>query len=286
MGDRNLPPSAAAGESSPNRGSSRRKEKSEYVVMAVDRALDILESFGFSKEELGVTELSRRLRLPKNNVFRLLATLETRGYIEQDRRSGHYRLGIKTFEVGNIFLHHLGLRRQAHPVLQEVVGKCNETAFLAVLDGPDVVYVLVEETGQAVRVVIRAGHRQPSYCTAAGKMLLAHESQDHLSEMFRQHSLQQVTPNTIVEPRALQAHLRDTAKQGYAVENEECETGVRCVAAPVRDYSRRVVAAVGLMGPALRFAPERMESELAPLAVEAGATIARRLGYDAAVGLA
>src|SRR5574341_1315456 len=142
-------------ESLPGRGSQRRKEKAEYVVQAVDRALDILESFGYTQEELGVTELSRKLRLPKNNVFRLLATLETRGYIEQDRRTGNYRLGIKTFEVGNVFLHHLGLRRQARPVLEDLVGKCNETAYLAVIDGTEVVYILVQETTHTVRVAPR-----------------------------------------------------------------------------------------------------------------------------------
>jgi DNA-binding IclR family transcriptional regulator len=281
-----MSPSSGPMDPSQARGGNRRKDKSEYVVMAVDRALDILESFGFSKEELGVTELSRHLRLPKNNVFRLLATLETRGYIEQDRRSGNYRLGIKTFEVGNVFLHHLGLRRQAQPVLEELAGKCNETSYLAVLDGADVVYVLIEETGHAVRVVIRVGHRQPTFCTAPGKVLLAHETQDQVAEILRRRPIQPVTPNTIVDPRSFHAHLRDIAKQGNAVDDEECEAGVRCVATPVRDYSRRVVAAVGLMGPSIRFSPERMESELIPLATEAAAAISQRLGYAAAVGLA
>jgi len=143
----------------------RRKEKSEYVVQSVDRALDILEAFNYSEEELGVTELSHKLNLHKNNVFRLLATLETRGYIEQDKKTGNYRLGIKIFEVANVFLHHLGLRRQARPILEELVGKCNETAYLAVTDGPEVVYILMQETSHAVRVASRMGQRLPAYCT-------------------------------------------------------------------------------------------------------------------------
>src|SRR3970040_2950022 len=133
----------------------RRKEKSEYVVQSVDRALDILEAFNYSEEELGVTELSHKLNLHKNNVFRLLATLETRGYIEQDKRTGNYRLGIKTFEVANIFLHHLGLRRQARPILEDLVGRSDETGYLAILDGPEVVYVQMQETSQTVRMLQR-----------------------------------------------------------------------------------------------------------------------------------
>lgn len=273
-------------ESRPGRGTQRRKEKAEYVVQAVDRALDILESFGYSQEELGVTELSRKLRLPKNNVFRLLATLETRGYIEQDRRTGNYRLGIKTFEVGNVFLYHLGLRRQARPVLDELVAKCNETAYLAVTDGAEAVYILMQETSHAVRVASRMGQRLPAHCTAAGKVQLAHESQDRLVELFRDRPLTPRTPNTLADLPRLLGHLREVAKQGYAVDDEELEAGMRCVAAPVRDYSRRVVAGVGLAGPVSRFSLERIESELVPLVVEAGVRISRRLGYDVALGMA
>ncbi len=182
-------------ESRPDRAGQRRKDKTEYVVHAVDRALDILESFGYSKEELGVTELSNKLKLPKNNVFRLLATLECRGYIEQDRRSGNYRLGIKTFEVGNVFLHHLGLRRQARPVLEDLVAKCNETAYLAVIDGPEVVYILMQETAHTVRVASRMGHRLPAYCTAGGKVQLAHESQERFGEIFRDRPVRPRSPS-------------------------------------------------------------------------------------------
>lgn len=277
---------AFTAESRPGGGGARRKDKGEYVVHAVDRALDILESFGYSKEELGVTELSRKLKLPKNNVFRLLATLECRGYIEQDRRSGNYRLGIKTFEVGNVFLHHLGLRRQARPVLEDLVAKCNETAYLAVIDGSEVVYILMQETTHTVRLAPRMGYRLPAYCTAGGKVQLAHESQERLGEIFRDHLLHPLTKNTLTDLRTLHAHLRQIAKQGYAVDDEEMEPGVRCIAAPVRDYSRRVVAGVGLSGPVSRFSMERIDSELVPLVVEAGARISQRLGFEAAIGLA
>lgn len=281
-----VPATSLGAESRPARGTNRRKEKAEYVVQAVDRALDILECFGYSKEELGVTELSKKLRLPKNNVFRLLATLECRGYIEQDRHSGNYRLGLKTFEVGNVFLHHLGLRRQARPVLEEMVARCNETAYLAVTDGPEVVYILMQETSHTVRVVPRMGHRLPAYRTAAGKVQLAYESQDRLADILRERPLNPGAGSTPADMRAFHAHLREVAKQGYAMDDEEFDPGVRCVAAPVRDYSKRVVAAVGLLGPASRFSPERMEGELLPLVVEASARLSQRLGYEVALGLA
>jgi len=261
----------------------RKKEKADYVVQSVDRALDILESFDLSAEELGVTELAQKLNLHKNNVFRLLATLEVRGYIEQDRKSGNYRLGIKTFEIANVFLHHLGLRRQARPILEELVNKCDETANLAILDGSDVIYILMHETSQTVRIVLRLGQRLPAHCTAAGKAQLAFESVDRLQLLFKDTPLRKLTENTIVSPEALREHLREVAKVGFALDNEEFELGVRCLAAPVRDYSHKVVASVGLSGPLSRFSMERIEKELVPLVKEAGEKISERLGYEIGV---
>lgn len=258
----------------------RRKEKAEYLVQSVDRALDILEAFNYQQEEFGVTELSQKLGLHKNNVFRLLATLELRGYIEQDKRTGNYRLGIKTFEVANIFLHHLGLRRQARPILEEIVNRCDETAYLAILDGAEVVYVLMNETSQTVRIVPRLGHRLPAYCTAAGKVQLAYESRDHLAEIFAGRPLKKHTANTIDNFEKLLTHLREVTRLAYAVDDQELEEGIRCVAAPVKDYSHRVVAGLGLAGPVSRFSTERIEKELVPLVKEAANKLSQRLGYE------
>jgi len=257
-----------------------RKDKSAYVVQSVDRALEILGAFNYNREALGVTELSQKLGLHKNNVFRLLASLETRGYIEQDKKTGNYRLGIRTFEVGNVFLHHLGLRRQARPILEEMVKRCDETAYLAVSDGPEVVNVLMQETSRPVRVVPRLGHRLPAYCTASGKAQLAYESADRLAQLFNHHPFRKHTDNTIYSLDALLEHLQEVARLGFAVDNEELEDGVRCVAAPVRDYSHRVIAGVDLSGPASRFSLERIESELVPLVMEAATQISQRLGYE------
>lgn len=261
----------------------RKKEKTEYIVQSVDRALDILEAFNYSEEELGVTELAHRLGLHKNNVFRLLATLEVRGYIEQDKKSGNYRLGLKTFELASVFLHHLGIRRQAKPILEELVARCDETAYLAVLDGPEVVYLLMQETSQTVRTIPRVGRRLPAYCTASGKVQLAYESTDRLNEIFREYPLKKLTDRTITDLAALKEHLKGVAGQGYAVDDEELEEGVRCLAAPIRDYSHRVVAAVDLSGPVSRFSFERIEQKLVPLVKEAAAKISQRLGYEVGV---
>lgn len=266
---------------SPPPGISHAKRvRSGHQFHSVDKALDVLGVFDYDQEELGVSEIARKLSLQKNNVFRILATLETRGYVEQNKKTGNYRIGIKAFEVGNVFLHHLGIRGQARPILEELVSRCNETAYLAILYGPEVVYIAMRETSHPVRVAPRLGRRLPAYCTASGKSQLAFESQDRLDEIFRDYPLKRLTENTITRYDDLVVHLREIAGKGYAVDNEECEYGVKCVAAPVRDYAHRIVAAVVLSGPTSRFAPERIQVEFVHLVKEAAAKISQRLGFE------
>jgi DNA-binding IclR family transcriptional regulator len=144
----------------------------------------------------------------------------------------------------------------------------------------------MHETSQTVRIVPRLGHRLPAYCTASGKVQLAYESRDHLAQIFEGQVLKKHTPNTIDNFDKLVSHLKEVARLGYAIDNEEWEEGVRCVGAPVRDYSHRVVAGVGLAGPVSRFSMERIEKELVPLVKEAASKISQRLGYELGVAAA
>ncbi|NVL93186.1 MAG: helix-turn-helix domain-containing protein, partial [Desulfobacterales bacterium] len=132
-----------------------RRKKGNYVIQAVDKALDLLEQFNGDRDELGVTELSNRLNLHKNNVFRLLATLETKGYIEQNKATENYRLGVKSLELGQAFIKQLGFVRPVKPFLKEIVEKCNETAYLGIIRQNFAVYVDMEEANQIVKVVNR-----------------------------------------------------------------------------------------------------------------------------------
>src|SRR5215510_1810402 len=110
-----------------------RRDKNNYVIQSVAHSLDVLEQYFGDTDELGVTQLSKRLKLHKNNVFRLLATLEARGYIEQNRATENYRLGIKCLHLGRHYIEHMGLLRQARPIMGELVRQVRETAYLAVL---------------------------------------------------------------------------------------------------------------------------------------------------------
>lgn len=257
-----------------------KKEKSEYIIQAVDHALDLLEQFHDEVDELGVTELSKRLKLHKNNVFRLLATLESRGYIEQNRVTENYRLGLKTLQLGQTFIRQMGLLRQARPVLEWLVEQCNETSYVAILKDLHIVYLDVVETNLTVRVVPRVGARLPSYCTAAGKIQLAYMTDEELDNYFPTRELKGFTANTITDKETLKQHLQLVAEQGYAIDNEEMDIGVRCVGAPIRDYTRRIVGAVSISGPSMRFSDERLEKELIPLVIKAGEEISTKLGFN------
>jgi len=258
-----------------------KREKQDYTVQSVVHALDILEAFkGNIKEDLGVTELSEKLDLHKNNVFRLLATLETRGYIEQDKLTGNYRLGIRTFEMGQVFLSQTGLLKQARPVMDSLEKACNETVYVSILRCDKVVYLDIAETTQSVRVANRVGSLLPAYCTAVGKAQLAYLSQDELDKIFSQPRLQGFTENTITDREKLLAHLKDVAKKGYALDIEEYEEEVMCIGVPVMDYTGRAVAGICISGPGCRMTKKRMESELLPLIKNAAMDISRRLGHS------
>jgi DNA-binding IclR family transcriptional regulator len=256
-----------------------KKEKSEYIIQAVDHALDLLEQFHGDVDELGVTELSKRLKLHKNNVFRLLATLESRGYIEQNRVTENYRLGLKTLELGQTFIRQMGLLRQSRPVLESLVRECNETTYVAILKELDIVYLDVVETDLTVRVVPRVGARLPASCTAAGKVQLAYMTDEELENYLPTKELKRYTPNTITDREELKLQLKEIVEQGYAVDNEELDIGVKCVGAPIRDYTRRIVGAVSISGPSMRFSDERMAKELIPLVKRASEEISTKLGY-------
>jgi DNA-binding IclR family transcriptional regulator len=256
-----------------------KKEKTDYLIQSVSHALDLLEQFHEEVDELGVTELSKRLNLHKNNVFRLLATLESRGYIEQNKVTENYRLGLKTLELGQTFVKQMGLLRQARPVLEAMVRECNETSYVAILKDFFIIYLDVVETDLTVRVVPRVGSRLPAYCTAAGKVQIAYLNEEELEQYIPTKELKAYTPSTLTDRNELLANLRKVAEQGFAIDDEELDIGVRCVSAPIRDYTRRIVGAVSISGPSMRLSLERIDKELIPLVKRAAEDISFKLGF-------
>jgi IclR family KDG regulon transcriptional repressor len=256
-----------------------KRDKSNYIIQSVAHALDVLEEFKGGTDELGVTELSKKLKLHKNNVFRILATLESRGYIEQNKATENYRLGIKCLELGQTYIKQMGLLKLAKTVLEELANICGETSYISILRNNDVVYLDSVETKATVRVVSRVGLHLPVHATAAGKSLIMYESEDELRKRLHQE-LTKLTPNTFANVDDLLSELRKSSERGYTTDIEEFEIGVCCVGAPVKDYTGRIVGAISLSGPASRMTREKIDTEISKHVVEKSSELSMRLGFN------
>ena len=255
-----------------------RRDKSNYIIQSVSHALDVLEEFHGDVDELGVTELSKKLKLHKNNVFRILATLQSRNYIEQNKASENYRLGIRCLELGQTFIHQRGMLKQANPVLQELAEKTGETSYVSIMRGNEVVYLDSVEPKTTVRVVSRLGFHMPTHATAAGKVLVAFESEEDLRKRFS-GELKSYTKNTFRTVEELFRDLEAVREKGYATDLEEFEEGLRCVASPIRDYTRKVIGALSVSGPAHRLADEKIQTIFGAEVVRLGKELSIRLGF-------
>ncbi len=254
-----------------------RRDKSNYIIQSVAHALDVLEEFRDETEELGVTELSKKLKLHKNNVFRILATLQSRNYIEQNRANDNYRLGIKCLELGQTFIHQRGLLKQARPILKELAETTGETSYISILRGNEVIYLDSVETSSTVRVVSRVGLHMPIHATAAGKALVSYDSEEELRRMFST-GLPRFAKATRTDIDDLVKEIAAVRERGYAVDLEEFEEGLRCIGSPVRDYTRKVVGAISVSGPAHRLSDERIATAVGPALDRAGKALSARLG--------
>lgn len=248
------------------------------VLRSVDNALALLEAFSAERAELGVTELSRALGLGKSTVHRLLGTLASRGYVLQDPKTEKYRLGLKAFEVGTVAVGRLSSREVTTPFLQRLMAATRETVHLGVLDGWEVVYIDKIESQQTLRMYSRIGRRAPLHCTALGKALLAFRPEEEIDRFLRRR-LKSYTPQTLTAPGDLKAELAGIRARGYAIDDEEFDTGLKCIAAPVRDHTGEVVASVGIAGAAFRLPAPRVPA-LADLVREAAQAVSTSLGFQ------
>ena len=253
------------------------RNRTSYLIKAVDQALEVMEQFQDNVDELGVLELAKRLKLHPNKAFRLLATLHSRGYVEQNPKTERYRLGLEAHHLGQSFLR-MGLLRKARPVQESMVRRCRETSYVSIMRDFQIVCLDAVESDLPVRVAPRIGKRYPLHCTGAGKVIAASLSEEDLRSYLMGRELKKFTPNTIVDHDELAGHLRATADLGYAIDNEESELGVTGIGAPLRGRAGAVVGAVSVSGPTARLVAQRLHDELIPMLKEAADIISLRLG--------
>lgn len=247
------------------------------MVESADRVLRVLEAFDPGERDVSLGELADRVGLPKSSVHRLLATLVVHHFVERDPETRRYRLGIRLFELGSAAIHERGLHSTAHPALEQLSASTGETCHLAVLSGMEAVYVYKLDGPSSIIMSSRVGGRAPCHATSIGKVLTAWAGED-LFRILRSRPLRPYTTHTITTVKAFEAELARVREQGYALDLEEFEEGLRCIAAPVRDHSTRVVAALGIAGPRRRFEDDQLDS-LVQIVVKAAGQLSRNLGF-------
>jgi DNA-binding IclR family transcriptional regulator len=250
-----------------------------FAVQSVARALTILELLAGAPDELGVTELGRRLGVHKATASRLVSTLADHGLVERSPVTDKYRLGFGVIRLAAVATAGLDLVRQARPVLERLAEETSETVNLAVLDGDRVVNIDQIAAPHLVVNVNWVGKRTPLHCTSNGKMLLALLPNRERARLLRGR-LERLTSNSIVDKDLLQAQLMEAEVRGYAYTVEELEVGLNAVAAPVRDSGGGVIAAVSVSGPAYRFTRELIP-KVGGSVRKAGEEISRRMGFVA-----
>jgi IclR family KDG regulon transcriptional repressor len=256
----------------------RRPERDSGSSKSLQKALRILVYMGEQAPEAGVTQLASELGLTKATVHRLLNTMERFELIERNAESERYRLGLKLHQLGSRAVESRTLRSEAHRLLLEMSRRSRETVSLAV-PAPSGVICLdrLDSPHTIIKVCTPVGALFPPHCTAAGKALLAYMTDDELNEIVRKNGQRQYTQFTITQLADLKENLRLIRQRGYAVDHQELERGLSGVAAPVLSAHERVIAAVGIAGPTLRFRGKELAQKVS-LVTEIAARLAMGLG--------
>jgi DNA-binding IclR family transcriptional regulator len=228
---------------------------------------------------MSLTEVSRQLRLNKSTALRLLSVLEQHHYVEKCGAGGNYSLGSRLIELGLGAVSRLDLLQLARPKLDRLVQESGETAHLGVLRDGRVLSLANVESPRTLRTPATVGGRSPAHCTSIGKAILAFRSLAEVKELVNTHGLKKYTDFTITTLADFLAELDRVRKNGYGMDNEEYELGLRCLGAPVRDHSTKVIAAVSVTGPAFRLTEDRIP-DLAALVVEVASELSAGLGYQ------
>ena len=254
-------------------------QEARYQVRVIDRVVVMLRRLASERSGLSVTSLADDVGISKATAHRLLASLAEYRLVQQDPSTKQYRLGLGLFEFGNQVLAHLEPVEVAKPFLERLVEETGETANMAVLDAGMALYVAKVECSFSIRIGSMVGLRQPTHCTGLGKVLLAYSSDD-VKSAVGEHGLIRKTNRTIVDPDRLREELALIVERGYAIDDEEFEDGLRCVAGPVSDGTGEVVAAVSVSGPTARMTDDVLD-ELIAMVVRAARDISRALGAPA-----
>src|SRR2546423_3797689 len=250
----------------------------ESPSVAVERALAMLEAVAQEAEGLSNAEISRKLKIPKSSASYILRTLETQGYLTRNPETGKYRVGLKVLSLSRGALTGIDVREVALPIMRHLMEKTNLTCHLAILDGPDAVYIEKVEPQGFIRMDTWVGRRMRVHATSVGKSLVAYVPQERLEKILAERGMEKRTAKTITTLPRLLKDLEKVREQGYAVDDEENNMGARCVGAPVFNQGGTIEAALGLSGTTNQVNPDTMPRILEHLK-DAARHVSMQLGY-------
>jgi DNA-binding IclR family transcriptional regulator len=243
----------------------------------------LMRGFISNEPPLSLVELSKTTQLDPSTTFRMLVTLQAQGFVEQDPLTGKYRPGVTCLELGSRFLLNNDIRHKAVSVMEVLRDKFGETVHLTVLDGTEVVYLEKLAGLHPIGIMSsRVGNRSPAHCTGVGKVLLAYLPEEELRARYPNERLARFTDKTIVHMSTLRAELARVREQGFAIDQQEHETDVMCVAVPIFDH-KGIAAAVSLAGPVERVEQHMTRGALTDELKRAGAELSGQLGWGRGV---
>lgn len=245
-------------------------------VKSVMKAFHIFEKLVEKGSAMSLSSISKELKINISTVHRLINTLVKLDYVTQDEK-GLYKISYKAYNMADIIIKDFDIKKLVHPFLKEIVDTCNETCNLVALEKNEVVYLDQIESTNMVRMFAKEGSRGAAYCTGSGKALLANLNENELIEYTKTVKLEKYTQNTITDPEKLIKELKIIKEQGYALDLEEKEVGVRCVAAPLFDRNNKLLGAISVSGPCTRITDNYLESCLIPLVRDKASTISNKL---------
>ncbi|MFY4776527.1 IclR family transcriptional regulator [Metabacillus sp. RGM 3146] len=252
------------------------------IIQSVDRALQILDLFDEYTTELKITEISELMNLHKSTVHSLLKTLQKKGYIRQNEENGKYALGMKLFERGNYIIQSLDIRQVAKKYLLDLSLATGQTTHLAIMDGKEGVYMDKMEGSKAVILYSRIGRRISLHCSAVGKALIAFNPSEDIKKLLKDYVYYKQTENTITNEVDFMGELEKVRNEGYSIDDQENEPGVRCVAVPIRNYKNQVIAAISISTLAASVDDHQL-NEFIEMLKQACSEISEQMGYGTPV---
>lgn len=257
--------------------------KPSNLVQTIERVSLILDMVGQNPQGMSIRDLSAGLKLPKGTIHRLLSSLSYFGYIRQDPETRSYFLGLKLMELNAQLDSQLDLRKVAESILRDLAEKTKQTAHMVILDRNEVVYIEKIETQQpagGLKMASRVGSRNPVHSSAVGKVLLACSPDEAVETFLQEKGLPRRTANTFTDPALFRKHMKLVRSQGYAVDDEENEQGIRCLGAPIFDGRGRPLAAISVSGPVFQMTKKFVLEVVKKEVIAAASEISRRLGYQ------